>query len=172
LLKSIGIGEINAGTEPISWRLKSGRRISPNVCFEDFVPHLMRSHIKRLTDAGQAPDLLINISNDAWFRGSSILDHHLNSAIVTAVENRTPILIAANTGITAWVDGDGRVVKRLPKMEPGWLLAEPIPDGRMGFWARWGDLPARIVSFLCFALWSWSLVRRWRQRSSPIQPSA
>ncbi|MEI8211815.1 MAG: apolipoprotein N-acyltransferase [Planctomycetota bacterium] len=172
ILKSIGLGEIDAGTEPTSWRLKSGRRISPNVCFEDFVPHLMRSHIKRLNDSGQAPDLLINISNDAWFRGSSILDHHFNSAIVTAVENRTPILIAANTGITAWVDGDGRVVKRLPKMEPGWLLAEPIPDGRMGFWVRWGDLPARIVSSICFALWSWSLVRRWRQRSSPILPSA
>ena len=117
-----------------------------NVCIEDTVPHLMRWQINRLTAQGKAPDVMVNISNDAWFRGSSILDHHLNSAILVAVENRIPVLVASNTGITAWIDGDGNIVKRLPKMDPGWLVAEPIPDGRSGYWSYWGDWPAKLIA--------------------------
>jgi len=145
-MQALGLGELASGKEPKAWRLANGTRVAPSVCFEDFVPHLMRSHVQRLIRSGSSPDVLVNISNDGWFRGSSILDHHFNSAILTAVENRMPLLVASNTGITAWVDGDGRVVKRLPKMEAGWILAEPVPDGRVGWWAWWGDLPVRGVA--------------------------
>lgn len=155
LMSMLGMGELSAGTEPKAWEFAPGRRIAPSICFEDVVPQLTQSHVHALNARRQFPDVLVNVSNDAWFRGSSILDHHLNSAIVTAVENRTPMLVAANTGITAWIDGDGHVVKRLPKMEAGWLLAEPIPDGRIGGWVLWGDGPARGLAAITVALWSW-----------------
>lgn len=148
IMQRVGLATLSSGREPKAWSLPSGRRAMANVCFEDTVPHLMRRQIHRLTEQGQAPDLMINLSNDGWFRGSSILDHHLNSAILVAVENRIPVLVAANTGITAWINGDGQVVERLPKMDPGWILAKPIPDGRSGYWSRWGDWPARLVAFL------------------------
>jgi apolipoprotein N-acyltransferase len=147
-----------------------------NVCFEDTVPHLMRRQVNELTRQGMAPDVMINISNDGWFRGSSILDHHLNSAILIAVENRIPVLIAANTGITAWIDGDGQVVKRLPKMNPGWILAQPIPDGRTGYWSYWGDWPAILVA-LCGLLpvgksvitQKWIGKKTGRQKNEPLE---
>jgi apolipoprotein N-acyltransferase len=148
IMQKIGLAALSSGTEPKAWELSSGRRMMTNVCFEDTVPHLMRWQVNRLTDLGKAPDVMVNISNDGWFRGSSILDHHLNSAILASVENRIPVLIASNTGITAWIDGDGRVVKRLPKMESGWILAEPTPDGRKGYWSLWGDWPAKFVAFI------------------------
>ena len=148
IMQQIGLGTLSPGTHPKAWELPSGRRLMANVCFEDTVPHLMRRQVNELTRQGMAPDVMINISNDGWFRGSSILDHHLNSAILIAVENRIPVLIAANTGITAWIDGDGQVVERLPKMNPGWILAQPIPDGRTGYWSYWGDWPAILVA-LC-----------------------
>ena len=165
-MQALGLGELASGKEPKAWRLANGTRVAPSVCFEDFVPHLMRSHVQRLIRSGKSPDVLINISNDGWFRGSSILDHHFNSAILTAIENRMPVLVTSNTGITAWVDGDGRVVKRLPKMEAGWIVAEPIPDGRVGWWAWWGDVPARgiaAIGLLPFISWC---IRRLRSRAN------
>lgn len=148
IMQRIGLATLSSGREPKAWELPSGRRVMANICFEDTVPHLMRRQVNHLTRQGKAPDVMINLSNDGWFRGSSILDHHLNSAILVAVENRLPVLIAANTGITAWINGDGLVVERLPKMESGWIVAKPTPDGRTGFWSWWGDWPARFVALL------------------------
>lgn len=148
LLQQVGLGTLSSGNQPKAWELPSGRRVMANICFEDTVPHLMRRQIHQLTAQGKAPDVMINLSNDGWFRGSSILDHHLNSAILIAVENRIPVLVSANTGITAWIDSDGQLVKRLPKMEAGWLVAQPIPDGRTGYWSWWGDWPARLVALI------------------------
>jgi apolipoprotein N-acyltransferase len=71
------------------------------------------------------------------------------------------VLVAANTGITAWIDGDGRVIERLPKMDAGWLVAEPIPDGRSGWWSTWGDWPAKLAALIGLVpsiLW---IARRW-----------
>jgi len=163
LLKGFGLGTLSSGKEPKAWRIRNGIRLTPSICFEDVVPHLMQAHIRRLTRSGSPPDLLVNISNDGWFRGSSILDHHLNSAILTAVENRVPVLVAANTGLTAWIDGDGRVIEQLPRMEPGWILAQPPPDGRVGWWSWWGDFPARCIAVLGVMPLAFVLVDRLRK---------
>lgn len=153
LLKVIGLGRLSEGESPKSWSLDNGRRMAPSICFEDMVPHLLQKQIRYLTRTGAAPDVLVNISNDGWFRGSSALDHHLNSAIVAAVENRTPMLVAANTGLSAWIDGNGRVVQKLGRMQSGWIVAEPVPDGRVGWWTWWGDFPARCLAvFGCMPL--------------------
>jgi len=151
----IELRQIEAGDKPKAWQLPSGVTVSPSICFEDVLPHLIHSQVSQLTAMGKPPDILVNITNDGWFRGSSILDHHLNNAILAAVENRRPMLVAANLGISAWIDGDGRVVQSLPRMESGSILAEPIPDGRWGLWQTIGDWPARclaIVSCLPFLI--------------------
>ncbi len=153
LLRMIGLGTIEAGDRPMAWQMSSGATISTSICFEDVLPHLIQSDISRLTALGKSPDMLVNITNDGWFRGSSILDHHLNNAILAAVENRRPMLVAANLGISAWIDGDGRVVRSLPRMEPGWILAEPIPDGRSGWWQSVGDLPVRFLTIISCLLY-------------------
>jgi apolipoprotein N-acyltransferase len=168
VMQSIGMGTLSVGKEAKSWRLKSGRRITTNVCFEDVVPHLMQRQLRELKKRGESPDVMINISNDGWFHGSSILNHHLNSAIVTAVENRIPVLVASNTGISAWIDGDGRVIEQLPKLQGGWIIAEPIPDGREGLWSWWGDKPAWAITciglFPCMRWFACRLRRRSKSR--------
>ena len=157
---------LSSGTQPKAWEIANGRRVMANVCFEDMVPHLMQRQIAALTKKRTPPDVLVNISNDGWFRGSSMLDHHFNCAILAAVENRIPVLVSANTGITGWIDGSGRVVERLPKMESGWLIADPVPDGRSGWWSWWGDLPARVVACIglfptAFRILARSKAHRW-----------
>jgi apolipoprotein N-acyltransferase len=165
LLRSVGLGRLEAGEEPMAWQLSTGATVCPSICFEDVLPHVIHTQIRELKATGKSPDILVNITNDGWFRGSSILDHHLNNAILAAVENRRPMLVAANLGISAWIDGDGRVVRSLPRMEPGSILAEPIPDGRWGWWQSVGDWPARMlamVSCMPFLIWAASCIFRKR----------
>lgn len=155
-LSGLGLPNLDPGDGPKAWRLRGGATVSCSICFEDVLPHVIHSHVRGLTDLGKSPDMLVNLTNDAWFRGSSILDHHLNNAILVAVENRRPMLVAANTGISAWIDGNGRVIRALPYPEAGFILAEPIPDGRWGWWQSVGDWPVRFLTVLCFlptSLW-------------------
>ena len=164
LLNWIGMGRIEAGEAPMAWQLDTGATVSASICFENVLPHLIHSHVRELTAKGKSPDMLVNVTNDGWFRGSSILDHHLNNAILAAVENRRPMLVAANLGISAWIDGDGRVVRSLPRMEAGSILAEPIPDGRWGWWQSVGDWPARFLAMVSCLPFCVGVIRRILQR--------
>jgi len=67
---------------------------------------------------------------------------HLACGIFRAVENRTPLVIAANTGFSAWIDGSGRLLARGPRRASATLRARVVPDGRRSPWLVWGDVPA------------------------------
>lgn len=85
-------------------------RFVPMICYEDTVPHLVRSMIHATTrthENKQPVDFLVNLSNDGWFHGSSEHDQHLVTASFRAVECRMPLVRAANMGISAIIDGDG-----------------------------------------------------------------
>ena len=82
-------------------------RMAPLICFEDTVPHLVRGIVSSAASQQRAPDVLVNLTNDGWFHGSSELDQHLVTAAFRAIECRTPMVRAVNTGISAIIDGDG-----------------------------------------------------------------
>ena len=96
----------------------AGLQVLPVICFEDTVPHRVR---RSAVEVGGEVDLIANLTNDGWFHGSSELDQHLAISTFRAIELRTPLVRAANTGISAIIDGNGRVV------EPDTLLSL---DGR------------------------------------------
>ena len=110
------------------------------ICFEDTVPHVVRGFFG---DNKPHPDVLINISNDGWFGGSSELDMHLAISVFRCVENRVPLARAVNTGVSALVDGNGRIVSALSKMKEGVLVAVAPLDGRASLYTRHGDWMAR-----------------------------
>ena len=68
-------------------------RMAPVICFEDTVPHLVRGVVAAGSDneTGRPVDLLVNLTNDGWFLGSSELDQHLITSTFRAVECRTPL---------------------------------------------------------------------------------
>ena len=102
---------LHAGEEPAVFAYGSWRG-APIICFEDTVPQLVRKIVNETrdqSDEGRPVDFLINLTNDGWFHGSSELDQHLITASFRAVECRTPLVRAVNTGISAVVDGDGVV---------------------------------------------------------------
>lgn len=86
-------------------------RFAPVICYEDTVPHLVRGIVKSAQASEQPVDCLVNLTNDGWFHGSSELDQHLITAQFRAVECRTPLVRAVNTGISAFIDGDGVVLE-------------------------------------------------------------
>lgn len=134
-------GGLDRGPGPTAMQV-AGKRLSPCICFENVVPHLVRNQVLELTRRGTPPDILVTVTNDGWFYGSSILDLHFRCAVFRAIENRRPMLIAANTGFSAHIDGSGRVLAMGPRRAEKFLLVDAQPDGRTPPYHRLGDWPA------------------------------
>jgi apolipoprotein N-acyltransferase len=99
---------IAAGTHVHVFQYKDWKMM-PLICFEDTVPHLVRSMAATAAAEKGPVDILVNLTNDGWFHGSSELDQHLITAQFRCIENRMPMVRAVNTGISAFIDGNGAV---------------------------------------------------------------
>lgn len=87
-------------------------RILPNICFESSVPHLIQKQVRQWSDQGETPDLILNISNDGWFRNSWQIDLHLATHVFRALENRKITLSATHGGLSAVILPDGSIVAK------------------------------------------------------------
>ena len=94
-------GAAEAGDGPVALDI-GGVFYSPSICYETVIPHVIRRQVATLDADGQRPDVLVNLTNDAWYWGSSELDMHLACGVFRAVETRTPLVIAANGGLSAY----------------------------------------------------------------------
>lgn len=149
-LSTLGAG-VTAGAHPAAFEL-DGLRISPNICYESVMPHVIRRQVNALAKTGQEPDVLVNLTNDGWFWGSSELDMHLVCGVFRAVECRKPFLVAANTGFSAWIDADGRILAQGPRRATGLILAQVRPDRRTSWYLAYGDWPAGLCLAACLVL--------------------
>jgi apolipoprotein N-acyltransferase len=124
-------------------------RIAPNICYETVLSHVIRGQINTLAAEGKEPDVLINLTNDGWYWGSSELDLHLACGVFRAVECRKPLLIAANTGFSAWIDADGRIQAQGPRRATDVLIAEPQLGQYHSWYLAHGDWFAGICLLAC-----------------------
>jgi len=131
---------LTPGTRPVAVEI-GGWRVAPNICYETALPEAVRTLVRDLAGAGRRPDLIANLTNDGWFWGSSELDMHLTSGIFRAVEVRTPLVIAANTGFSASIDGSGRLLAKGPRRATAALRVRVGRDGRWSPWLTGGSLP-------------------------------
>ncbi|NIP85237.1 MAG: hypothetical protein GTO03_06640, partial [Planctomycetales bacterium] len=146
-----------------------GARLTPNICYETVLPHVIRRQVASLRSAGHEPDVLVTQTNDGWFWGSAALDMHLICGVFRAVECRKPLLIAANTGISAHIDADGRILARGPRRQTATLIVQPQLDSRHSLYVDGGDWFAGLCALCCVGLAGWGLlsgVYRWRGRGS------
>ncbi|MCC5973265.1 MAG: apolipoprotein N-acyltransferase [Rubellimicrobium sp.] len=126
----------------------------PLICYEGiFAPIVNRA-------AGR-PRVLLLVTNDAWFGNLSGPYQHLVQGRLRAIEQGVPMVRAANTGISAMIDGRGRVLADLPLNTHGAIDTALPPVLPPTIYARWGDLPVGAVLFL---LGLWALSARWRAR--------
>ena len=162
---------LSAGTEPVVATV-AGLRVAPTICYETTLPGAIRAVVGRLAAAGTRPDILVNLTNDGWFWGSSELDMHLASGVFRAVEVRTPLAIAANTGFSASIDGCGRLLERGPRRATGTLRARIHPDGRASPWLLTGPVPTVTCAGVLLLLFVEMAVSRLGRPRRPTFPAA
>ncbi|HTM52814.1 MAG TPA: apolipoprotein N-acyltransferase, partial [Pirellulales bacterium] len=73
-------GGINRGAGPESIEVADAR-FAPNICYENTIPHFIRGQVVQLRAQDREPDVLVNLTNDGWFWGSSELDMHMACAV-------------------------------------------------------------------------------------------
>jgi len=105
-LVQIGDG-FTPGARPAPLAIPGLPVIQPLICYESLYPGFTREGARR---AGKAPDLIVNVSNDAWFGATSGPLQHLNLASYRAIEEGVPMARATPTGVSAMVDAYGRVI--------------------------------------------------------------
>jgi apolipoprotein N-acyltransferase len=123
-----------------------GHRIGGYICYEAIFPELVRQF------PAEGAELLVNVTNDAWYGTTSAPYQHLAMAAFRAVENRRYMVRAANTGITAVVDPRGRVLEATRLFDTTVLVREVPLVAETTFFTRHGALFAQACSALALAL--------------------
>jgi apolipoprotein N-acyltransferase len=134
----LGQGEYMPGEEFTVFSLGEFK-FSALICFEAIFPRLVR----RMVNNGA--ELLVNITEDAWFGRTAGPYQHAEMAIMRAVENRISICRCGNSGVSMFVDPYGRILKKSKIFERTIVEGKiPLRKGRP-FYTRFGDLFAWIV---------------------------
>ncbi|MDO6729992.1 apolipoprotein N-acyltransferase [Marinovum sp. 2_MG-2023] len=107
------------------------------ICYEAVFPQYAR-HPPR-------PDVLIQLTNDAWFGANSGPYQHLAQARMRAIETGLPMVRVANTGVSAVIDAKGKIIDFLPLNTAGYLDAPLPPALGATPYARSGDLPLTLL---------------------------
>jgi len=115
LVENIGNFSAGKSTRPLSCQ---SAEIGVLICFESIFPKLARDWTSR------GANLLVNITNDAWFGRSSAPWQHVSMAVFRALENRRSLARSANTGISVLIDPLGRMAGISPLFQPYYFVAE------------------------------------------------
>jgi len=133
-----GIGEYTPGDKLIKAYTDAGR-FGTFICYEIIFPGLVRKFYS------QEGDFIVNITNDAWFGKTAGPYQHFGIAVFRAIENRKPLLRAANTGVSGYIDSNGRIIRATPIFERRFEIVDMKTDTTRTVYSRYGD----IFSYLC-----------------------
>ncbi len=149
----VGIGDFAAGSTTTVFTLPQ-TKFGVLICYEGIFPSLTRRFVS------QGAELLINITNDAWFGRTSAPYQHLVMEAVRAIENRVPLVRAANTGFSAVVGIDGQIHSRTNLYEMTFLVDDVTWPQVSSFYAKYGD----VFVWFCVVSTSLMLGYRWVRR--------
>lgn len=127
------------GPGPVAFHLPRSTRVAPLICYEDLMPDLARKFVSETR-----ANILVNLTNDAWYGKSIGPWQHLWLAQSRAIETRRSLLRVTNTGVTSLVNPKGELVKTLPMFTSAVMQTEvEILNGetyyaRFGDWFAWG----------------------------------
>ena len=125
------VGEFESGTKetPLRGKLTYG----PAICFEVIFPQVTRTQVRH------GADVLVTITNDAWYDGTSAPRQHLNMARLRAIEDDRYLLRAGTTGISALIDPAGKILQEIPMGRSGTIFAQFQPRHSTTPYVRFGD---------------------------------
>ena len=138
--------------------LANGYHLLPLICFEVAFSDQLSANFSNQTD------LLLTVSNDAWFGDSHGPHQHLEIVRMRALEFGRPFLRATNNGITAVIDHQGNIVKQIPQFEEAVLSTEvPLVTGLTPY-ARFTRAIDFTIPLLLLLL---AFIVQWRHKESP-----
>ncbi len=146
----VGIGDFAPGERAIPLDM-GNTKLGIQVCYEVIFPELARQYVQ----AGAR--VLVAVTNDAWFGRSSAPYQHLAISTFRAVETRTPLVRAANTGITAIIDQNGYIRTMTGLFTEGYRTGEIQPGSGQSLYLTIGDAPAWLCLIVtgAIALLTW-----------------
>ncbi len=159
----LNIGDFTRGEKrtvfPFSSGNKSGGLFSVLICFEDTVARLSRGFVR------EGAQVLVNMTNDAWFGDTKAPFMHLQSAVFRTIENRRALVRAANTGVSCFIDQWGRTVncvegqragKEKKTYISGYAIGEVAFSEKETFYTKFGD----VFAIFCFGCILMGIVRK------------
>ena len=160
-------GDFTAGDRIAPFRFAE-RSVGTLICFEAIFPEIARGH------SSKGAEILVNLTNDAWFGMTSAPYQHLCMTVFRAVENRRPLLRAANTGFSAIIDPCGRIISRSGLFREDVLLSsiQSCPPSPLSFYARHGDLfpsACLIFSLIIVFMHLYNKRNRTRRMGRPVK---
>ena len=136
-----GFGNMIPGKVQTLFEIKHAR-LAVLICYESIFPDLTRRAVKK------GADLLVNITNDAWYGKSSAPDQLLAMAALRSVETKVPMVRVANTGISAVILPDGRITAPTPLFKRGTEIENVAWRPERTIYTIVGN----VFSEICFAL--------------------
>ena len=156
------VGDFSSGSagDTLDW----GRhKIGVLICYELIFPFLSRVAVQN------GAELLINMTNDAWYGKTSAPYQHFSMAVFRTVETRRALARSANTGISAFIDPVGRVVSETPLFEDAMIGADiPLMSGQT-YYVRFGDMFAGFCIFAAINLLLWGQTIRIKSITKKIR---
>jgi apolipoprotein N-acyltransferase len=119
------------------------------ICYEDVMPYVCRRFAYDPQNPGKRVDFLLNISNDGWFLHGHELPQHFAICTFRAIENRVGIARAVNTGVSGFIDPNGRPYQKIGVAQTGFRVARVMKDSRKSLYSATGD----VFALLCGLLW-------------------
>ncbi len=150
-LPPIGDG-FTPGDGPLTLDLPGGVKAASLICYEDLMPALARRFV-----AEKGANLLVNLTNDAWFGDTVAPWQHARLSQWRAIETRRSLVRVTNTGLTTVINPKGEIGRTLPPFSSGVLTAKvEIMEGE-SLYVRFGDWFAWLVTLLSLGvlLWQW-----------------
>ena len=124
------------------------------ICFETIFPDISRKF------AAQGAEFLVNLTNDAWFGRTSAPYQHLSMAVFRCVENGLPMARAANTGISAFICANGKIVDTTELFTREILQNEIKKKKKKTFYSQFGDIFAILLTVATIIKFFWIKKRR------------
>jgi apolipoprotein N-acyltransferase len=162
-------GDFKGGTEYTVFTLTNADvHVAPLICFEDTIGELTRQFVLP-HETSPGANLLVDVTNDGWFERSAGSHQHLANAIFRCVETRRPMIRAANTGVTCFVNQFGRITQVL-RDDTGSTFIEGVLTGeikvpteqQLTFYVRHGELFAKACAAITLLAMLIMIVLRWR----------
>lgn len=129
-------------------------KAAPIICYETVYGEFVTDYIKK------GANFLAVLTNDAWWGDTQGHKQLLSYTRLRAIETRRSVARSANTGISAFINGRGDILKSLPYQTEGFLRTTIALNEKITFYVYMGDYIARIAGFLAFFIFLYAIVKK------------